>query len=183
MTDQELDEGAYISRDGIMIYKAEFETAAREEEYEIDASTRKILQFKLKDRDDSPQADPSEGSSVIGEAAAREAALAHAEYEYKIDMYSGNVLDFDTESHDDSGNREKHDEEAPEEAACIGESAALAAALQHAGISADNLTETKVEPDKDKDRLIYKIEFKTENGKYEYKINAVSGALLEAEVH
>ena len=48
---------------------------------------------------------------------------------------------------------------------------------------ADNLTETKVEPDKDKDRLIYKIEFKTENGKYEYKINAVSGALLEAEVH
>lgn len=47
MTDQELDEGAYISRDGIMIYKAEFETAAREGEYEIDAVSGALLEAEV----------------------------------------------------------------------------------------------------------------------------------------
>lgn len=63
----------FDSEHGVMIYEVEFETAGKEGEYEINAATGEILKSELKDRSGAAL-----DSSYLGEAAARDAALAHA---------------------------------------------------------------------------------------------------------
>lgn len=104
-------------------------------------------------------------------------------YEYAIDLYSGAVLDYDTEAHSNSDGKEKDSADSSSDTSYIGENAALAAAMAHAGTDGDSLTKKHVELDHDGDTMIYKIEFKSGNEEYEYKIDAVSGAVLKAENH
>ena len=114
----------FDSEHGVMIYEVEFETAGREGEYEIDASTGEILKSELKDRSSA-----GKDASYVGEAAAREAALAHA------------------------------------------------------GVAAAEVLEIEVELDRDGSTMVYEVEFETQNAEYEYKIDAVSGAVLKAQQH
>lgn len=59
---------------------------------------------------------------------------------------------------------------------------AKAAALAHAGVSADQATFTEAKLDRDDGVLLYELEFYTAAGaEYEYEINAVSGAVLKSE--
>ena len=151
------------------------------------------------------------GGSYIGEAAARAAALAHAgvaesstayvncrleyekgqphhycvefkvgktEYEYEIDLYSGAVLEHETESHDDHGTAAVSGN-----TACIGESAALAAALNHAGVSEASLTKKEIELHREGDGMVYEVEFEVGHAEYHYEIDAATGAVLKAQDH
>ena len=230
------------SDDHGMIYEVQFRTGVREYEYKIDAVTGAVLTCETKDRKnasgessqpgtstgdsgsagesgtsggDAGESGTSASSSYIGESAAKKAALSHAgvaesstsyvkcyleyengtpacycvefkvdktEYEYEIDLYSGAVLDYDVESHDTPGG-ETGKSASSESASYIGESAALSAALQHAGVAESSLTKQRVELDRDGSTMVYEVEFETQSVEYEYKIDAVSGEVLKAQQH
>ena len=66
-------------------------------------------------------------------------------------------------------------------AADIGREDALAAALNHAGVSQDQVYDLEVKQEYDDGRLEYEIEFKTGGWEYEYTISAADGAILDYE--
>ena len=65
--------------------------------------------------------------------------------------------------------------------AFIGEEAAKRAALDHAGVSASGSGFLKCELDEDDGLWVYEIEFRAEGVKYDYEIDASSGAVRKAE--
>ena len=67
------------------------------------------------------------------------------------------------------------------DSAYIGLEAAQQAALAHAGVSAADTYELKVERDWDDGRLEYEVEFKSGGYEYEYKISGADGSVLEFE--
>lgn len=64
---------------------------------------------------------------------------------------------------------------------CIGASAALSAALGHAGVSEGELTKRDVELDYEDGRLVYEIDFEVGQMEYEYELDAVTGEVLKAD--
>ena len=109
--------------------------------------------------------------------------VSKAKYEYEIDLYSGAVLNYAVESYDSSSSSGKDSAEASASTSYIGESAALAAALKHAGVAETSLTEKHVELDREGNTVIYQVEFETRSQEYEYEIDAASGTVLKAENH
>lgn len=121
-----------------------------------------------------------------------------AEYEYDIDASTGAVVKFSQEggrtqtgssagSGGASGNVSSGagsgtaQSGAGGTATDIGREAALAAALNHAGVSRDQVYDLEVQRDRDDGRLEYEIEFKTGGWEYEYTISAADGAILDYE--
>lgn len=121
-----------------------------------------------------------------------------AEYEYDIDASTGAVVKSSQEggrtqagssvgSGGASGSAPSGSgggtaqSEAGGTAADIGSEAALAAALNHAGVSRDQVYDLEVQRDRDDGRLEYEIEFKTGGWEYEYTISAADGAILDYE--
>ena len=144
-------------------------------------------------------------SSYIGEAKAKEIALQHAglssaqasflrthldwedgrpvyevefysgntEYDYEIDAQTGTIrsYDFDIENYvipSTGGGTE----------GLIGESRAKEIALQHAGLSSNQVTFILAKLDWDDGRRVYDVEFYSGNKEYDYEIDATSGAVL-----
>ena len=121
-----------------------------------------------------------------------------AEYEYDIDASTGAVVKFSQEggrpqtgsSAGSGGNSGgvpsglgggTAQSEAGGTAADIGREAALAAALNHAEVSQDQVYDLEVKQEYDDGRLEYEIEFKTGGWEYEYTISAADGAILDYE--
>lgn len=108
-----------------------------------------------------------------------------AEYEYDIDASTGAVVKFSqeggrtqTSSSAGSGTAQSG---AGGTATDIGREDALAAALNHAGVSQDQVYDLEVKREYDDGRLEYEIEFKTGGWEYEYTISATDGAILDYE--
>ncbi|MGN0244164.1 MAG: PepSY domain-containing protein [Lachnospiraceae bacterium] len=53
--------------------------------------------------------------------------------------------------------------------------------LEHAGVKAENVLKWKIKKDYDDGILVYEIDFKTKNYKYDYEINARTGKIFEHE--
>lgn len=121
-----------------------------------------------------------------------------AEYEYDIDASTGAVVKFSQEggrpqtnssagSGGASGNVSSGagsgtaQSGAGGTATDIGREDALAAALNHAGISQDQVYDLEVKREYDDGRLEYEIEFKTGGWEYEYTISAADGTILDYE--
>ena len=121
-----------------------------------------------------------------------------AEYEYDIDASTGAVVKFSQEggrtqtsssagSGGASGNVSSGSGSGTAQSGAggtatdIGREAALAAALNHAGVSRDQVYDLEVQRDRDDGRLEYEIEFKTGGWEYEYTISAADGAILDYE--
>ena len=121
-----------------------------------------------------------------------------AEYEYDIDASTGAVVKFSQEGGrtqtGSSAGRGGASGNVPSGAgsgtaqsgaggtsADIGREAALAAALNHAGVSQDQVYGLEVKQEYDDGRLEYEIEFKTGSWEYEYTISAADGAILDYE--
>lgn len=121
-----------------------------------------------------------------------------AEYEYDIDASTGAVVKSSQEggrtqtgsstgSSGASGNVPSGagsgtaQSEAGGTAADIGREAALAAALNHAEVSQDQVYDLEVKREYDDGRLEYEIEFKTGGWEYEYTISAADGTILDYE--
>lgn len=121
-----------------------------------------------------------------------------AEYEYDIDASTGAVVKSSQEggrtqtgsstgSSGASGNVPSGagsgtaQSEAGGTAADIGREAALAAALNHAEVSQDQVYDLEVKREYDDGRLEYEIEFKTGGWEFEYTISAADGTILDYE--
>ena len=121
-----------------------------------------------------------------------------AEYEYDIDASTGAVVKFSQEggrtqagssagSGGASGNVSSGagsgtaQSGAGGTATDIGREDALAAALNHAEVSQDQVYDLEVKREYDDGRLEYEIEFKTGGWEYEYTISAADGAILDYE--
>ena len=150
----------------------------------------------------SPAGAESDAPPPTGEEAAKAAAYAHAgiseaqaeqvrcksdwddgiriyeiefrsggtEYAYKIDASSGTVLEAELE---------RGAAGAP--GGFIGEEAAKAAALAHAGVSEAEAGFVKWELEEDDGLWVYEIEFRAGGVEYEYEIAAGDGGILKAE--
>lgn len=63
----------------------------------------------------------------------------------------------------------------------IGQEAALAAALNHAGVAASDIVRQKIELDYDDGRMVYEVDFNTAWVEFEYEIDAVNGSVVKFE--
>lgn len=188
--------------DGKPEYEVEFYSGSKEYDYEIDAYTGAILS---RDYDVENYTIPSGSTKDIGAEAAKAAALKHAgisaanatfvqverdwddgrlvyevefyaggkEYDYEIAAADGAVLDYDYDAEYYAPSSSTGSAMSVDEAKAI--------ALKHAGLSAAQVTFEKAELDRDDGRLEYELEFRSGGVEYEYTLDAVSGAILEAE--
>ena len=95
-----------------------------------------------------------------------------AEYDYEIDAATGAVRKAEQKWGPSGGSGASGP---------IGEEAAKAAALAHAGVSAQDVDYIRWELDQDDGVQVYEIEFAVGRVEYEYKIEASTGAVLKAE--
>ena len=58
---------------------------------------------------------------------------------------------------------------------------AFEAALAHAGLAAQDAELREIEADHDDGRLVYELEFRTAEGRYDYVVDAETGAVLEMD--
>lgn len=96
--------------------------------------------------------------------------VGNTEYEYDINAITSEVVKFSKEIDDDEINTQ-------EVSTYIGKEAAKLAALSHANLSEKQVGELEIELDQD-DKAVYEIEFETTTIEYDYKIDAVSGAVV-----
>lgn len=114
------------------------------------------------------------------------------EYDYDINAVTGEVVKYSKEADDDyiaprktdstSNTKQKQKISQPTNetsGADIGASAAKAAALSHAGVS--DIRDYECELDYEHGKAVYEISFKANGYEYDYEIDAVSGAVLNAE--
>ncbi|MCM1189925.1 MAG: PepSY domain-containing protein [bacterium] len=114
-----------------------------------------------------------------------EFTVGQVEYEYEIDLYSGAILKRDMEDHSHG----HHGTTAPgpnqgssDSAADIGAEAAKTAALNHAGLTASQVTKLKAEYDIEDGVAVYEVEFEYNRYEYEYEIDAATGAVLKYDI-
>ena len=110
---------------------------------------------------------------------------AEAEYDYEVNASTGAILKSEREARPaaSQGGTQRGGAAAGGTTAggYIGEAAAKAAALGHAGVAEGDTYQMKVELDRDDGVYLYEVEFKAGGMEYEYEIDAYSGAVLKAE--
>lgn len=106
-------------------------------------------------------------------------------YEYKIALTSATVLESEQESYGGSGSSGQSTGQSGSGSGTsstdIGAEKAKSIALNHAGVSASQTTELKVERDTDDGVLEYEVEFKAGGKEYEYTIHGGTGQILKSE--
>ena len=147
----------------------------------------------------------------IGEEAAKEAALAHANISadsvsyinawlsyddgrpehYEVEFAVGSAR-YEYEIDMYSGNVLKYESENTgrhnsnqhhtSSSADIGAEAAKEAALSHAGLTAEQVSKLKAKYDYDDGYALYEVEFECNGYEYEYEIDAATGAILKYEI-
>lgn len=189
-------------------YEVEFGTDSARYEYEIGLYDGAVLKSEQKTlaAPSVPSAPPASSGTAISEARAKEIAFAHAgvqaadtvvekikldwedgvqvyelefrtgseEYEYELNALDGTVL----KSEQKTRAGQSH---SSQQTSYIGDAAAKAAALSHAGVSAGDAWDMKCELDCDDGRYLYEVEFDAGGLEYEYEIDAETGAVLKAE--
>lgn len=107
------------------------------------------------------------------------------EYDYEIDAVSGEIYEYDQEIEyytipkNQSGSSDNSSAAPHDTGNYIGEEKAKSIALAHAGVTAAQVTYSKVHLDYDDGRVDYDIDFYVDNTEYEYEIDAVDGTILE----
>lgn len=99
-----------------------------------------------------------------------------AEYEYVIDAATGKVLEHERDAKKSAASDSQHKSKD-----FIGKTEALNKALNHADVSKSAVTEYEVELDRDDNKAVYEIEFKTGEAEYDYEIDAYTGKVLKFE--
>ena len=107
------------------------------------------------------------------------------EYDYTIDGYSCAILKHEQDHHPEynSGHHVGNNvgSSSGNAASDIGQAAAKAAALNHAGVAENQTTKMEVDRDWENGRLEYEVDFKAGGMEYEYTIDGATGAVLEYE--
>ena len=114
----------------------------------------------------------------------------NTEYDYTIDAVSGAIRKKDVESHGSANTGSSGSSTTSSGSGTststgttsdIGSESAKTIALNHAGVSASDAYQMKVEQDYDHGRLEYEIEFKANGMEYEYTVDAANGTILSHE--
>lgn len=186
--------------DGRWVYDVEFYTDNKEYDFEIDATTGKVLDVDYDvDGWTRPETTKDIGLEEAKAIALKDAGLkanqvkfvkagtdyddgrkyyevefykGNREYDYTIDATTGKIVEVDY----DAENYSK-----PSSTSAISADEARKIALKHAGVSSSNVRYEKTELDYDDGRQKYEIEFRVGNMEYEYEIDATSGNVLKAE--
>ena len=145
--------------DGRMVYELEFYAGGREYEYDVDASTGAIVKSSYEGGRAPSQAPSGQGSSFAGSGSNASSGSSGS-------------------AGQDSGSAAST---APSTAGDIGSEAAKAAAFQHAGVSASQVTDVVVERDYDDGRLEYSVDFWVDGVKYDYEIDGADGSVRKSE--
>lgn len=113
------------------------------------------------------------------------------EYEVDVRADSGAIVQYETEREENRTQQtgkadglaaaDGKDAAAKAESAYIGETAARSAAIAHAGVQEADLTYIKSRLDMDDGRAEYEVAFAAQGTKYEYEIDALTGAVLQFE--
>ncbi len=98
------------------------------------------------------------------------------EYEYDVDARTGEILKNKKEKDDD-----KNESGSGEQGTLLSKEQAMAAALAHAGLSKQDVEQMGGKKDKDDGRTLYEIEFTAGGYKYEYEVDAATGAIVKYE--
>ena len=112
--------------------------------------------------------------------------FGNAEYDYEIDAYTGDIWSFDNDIEDytiaaaDSTQSTVAQDSSTSSPSSdyVGEDAAKAAALEHAGLTESEVTYVKVKLDREDGTIVYEIEFYFGNAEYDYEVDAYSGNIL-----
>ena len=201
---------SFDSENGRLVYEIDMYTSGTEYEYDIDALTGEVVKSQRESYNSGTgtPATPASGD-YIGETAAKQAALDHSgansanvvwlkaqferddgryvyelefvagstKYEYEVDATSGDVVKFESETFNAGQGTGGQNASG----SVIGEAAAKSAALSHAGVSESDASSMRVELDRDDGYTIYEVDFRVGRMEYEYKIDAYSGTVLQAE--
>ncbi len=89
------------------------------------------------------------------------------EYAYRLDAYSGEILHAE---HESEKREQRHK--------TIGRKGALQAALDEAGLTADQVTDIDVELERSIGSSWYEVDFESGRLEYEYKVDAYTGEIL-----
>lgn len=106
---------------------------------------------------------------------------AHTEYDYEIDALAGTVLEHEKEVRDSDDDDTRKDLPAGTATEYIGETKAKEAALNHAGVTADQITDYDWELDTTHGTVVYEISFDVGSTEYDYDIDAATGQLVHWE--
>ena len=107
------------------------------------------------------------------------------EYEVDILASDGSILDFEKEPADEDDYRDDDDDDNDDDVKVdvnsgdyISKDEAVALALAHAQLSADDIKGLRVKLERDDGKVQYEIEFYSASTEYDYDIDATSGAIL-----
>lgn len=180
--------------DSVLVYEIEFYTAQAEYDYEISAVDGQIRERRSEQFVSAVLTESQAKSAALADAGLSENEVtflyaeldkedsihvydiefytAHAEYDYEISAVDGavrerniNVFDTSDVSVEAPGN--------------ISVDSAKQIAVEHAGLSIDQVQFSKAKLENDDGKMEYDIEFYHSNIEYEYSIDAVSGQILE----
>lgn len=102
------------------------------------------------------------------------------EYDYEIDAQTGDIISMDSDAEYYGHHHRPVPPQAP--AGLIGDKDAGRIAFEDAGIGPADAERLRIKHDRDDGRYRYEVEFAAGGSKYEYKIDASSGAILEYSV-
>ena len=138
------------SRDGIFYYQVIFTENGVEREYDIDAVTGVVIEEK-----------------VLTPASEAESTAAQASTAAP-DVQTQSALSGTPASENPSA-----------AASAVNEDSALSIALEHAGVTREQLVHSRVKPDRDDGLMIFEVEFITTDGvEYDYDISQADGTIL-----
>lgn len=110
------------------------------------------------------------------------------EYDYIVNAETGKVVHSEVEKErvaaQPDNKQSNTTQKAPEQTvaqAKVTKDEAKAAALKHAGLAEKDISRFKSELDKERNGLVYEIEFEAGKYEYEYEVNAENGKVLKAE--
>lgn len=165
----------FDSEKGVMVYEVEFTDNEAEYEYDIDAVTGEILKFEAETKKTAGK--PASGTSYNDEDTTKAAVPGNMGVQE-----STGYSHHHNESSGHHGTNVSGTAQQTADTSYIGEAAAWAAALGHAGVTEDILTKKEIKLDRENGRMIYEIEFDAGRNEYEYEIDAVSGDILKSEI-
>ena len=109
------------------------------------------------------------------------------EYDYEINALSGEIIKSERDQENDhyyssgSSNNSSSSSNTSQSTSSITADQAKQIALNHASLSADQISGYEVERDSENGIVVYEIDFRSGNYEYEYEINGTTGAIIKSK--